>query len=268
MTDDKTSWNIELDEQLLQDLYAWIDQVPLSRSKRRIERDFSDGVMVAELVKYYFPNWVELHNYAPANNTQQKMINWGLLNRKVFSRFDLNVPEHVMRGICLGKSGLVEMFLYNLRIKIDDYLYGMETNTSDPEYRNLFRKENEKLKQTVVPSVALIDENMNNAKLVSPRAAQPKINPLNKSHVVPVKKPVSSVKELTNDLVPRLYYEEKEQECLAKEEQIQILNAKIKRLEHLLHLKDVRIQDLTEKTESAKLNNGNNINNKLINKKL
>jgi hypothetical protein len=37
--------------------------------------------MVAELVKYYFPNWVELHNYTPAQNTQQKMINWGLLNR-------------------------------------------------------------------------------------------------------------------------------------------------------------------------------------------
>lgn len=74
-------WNIELDEQILQDLYAWIDQIPLSRPKRRIERDFSDGVMVAELVKYYFPNWVELHNYAAANNTQQKMINWGLLNR-------------------------------------------------------------------------------------------------------------------------------------------------------------------------------------------
>lgn len=39
----ETSWNIELDEQLLQDLYAWIDQIPLSRPKRRIERDFSDG---------------------------------------------------------------------------------------------------------------------------------------------------------------------------------------------------------------------------------
>ncbi len=76
--------------------------------------------MVAELVKYYFPNWVELHNYAPANNTQQKMINWGLLNRKVFSRFDLNVPESIMRGICVGKPGLVETFMYNLRIKIDE----------------------------------------------------------------------------------------------------------------------------------------------------
>lgn len=68
--------------------------------------------------------------------------------------------------------------------------------------------------------------------------------------------------------MPRLDYEEKEQECLAKDEQIQvkicflklkkeiffvcflqILNAKIRRLEHLLHLKDVRIQDLSEKYE-------------------
>jgi hypothetical protein len=51
------------------------------------------------------------------------------------------------------------------------------------------------------------------------------------------------------DSVPMQVYEEKEQECISKEEQIQILNAKIKRLEHLLHLKDVRIQDLTEKAE-------------------
>lgn len=41
--DQEGYWNIELDEQILQDLYAWIDQIPLSRPKRRIERDFSDG---------------------------------------------------------------------------------------------------------------------------------------------------------------------------------------------------------------------------------
>lgn len=43
MAYEEGSWNIELDEQILQDLYAWIDQIPLSRPKRRIERDFSDG---------------------------------------------------------------------------------------------------------------------------------------------------------------------------------------------------------------------------------
>ena len=42
------------------------------------------------------------------------------LRRKVLCRFDLNVPETIMRGICLGRSGLVEIFLYNLRNKIDE----------------------------------------------------------------------------------------------------------------------------------------------------
>ncbi|XP_060557371.1 sperm flagellar protein 1-like isoform X3 [Ruditapes philippinarum] len=47
-----------------------------------------------------------------------------------------------------------------------------------------------------------------------------------------------------SDNIPRVLYEEKEMECQAKEETIQILNAKIRRLEHLIHLKDVRIEDL------------------------
>lgn len=235
--DDKTKWDLELDEHLLQDLYAWIDQVPLSRSKRRIERDFSDGVMVAELVKYYFPNWVELHNYAAANNTQQKMINWGLLNRKVFQRFDLNVPEHIVRGICMGKSGLVETFLYNLRVKIDDYLYGMETNTSDPEYRNLFRKEKEQNLQK--NSQHLFDDYSGTQTTESKQG-------ISKQPTVTKSKP-NNLANMVNEVVPRIYYEEKEQELLAKEEELQILTAKVRRLEHLLHLKDVRIQDLTEK---------------------
>lgn len=57
---------------------------------------------------------------------------------------------------------------------------------------------------------------------------------------------------MVNEVVPRLYYEEKEQELLAKEEELQIMSAKIRRLEHLLHLKDVRIQDLTEKNNQLK----------------
>ena len=32
-----------LDERELQDLYAWVDQFPLSRKKQNISRDFSDG---------------------------------------------------------------------------------------------------------------------------------------------------------------------------------------------------------------------------------
>lgn len=39
---------MEVSEDELQDLYMWVDDIPLSRPKRNIARDFSDGVLVAE----------------------------------------------------------------------------------------------------------------------------------------------------------------------------------------------------------------------------
>ena len=32
-----------IDERLLEDLYSWVDQIPLSRGKKNMARDFSDG---------------------------------------------------------------------------------------------------------------------------------------------------------------------------------------------------------------------------------
>lgn len=37
------AWEMQLDNKILEDLYQWLDTLPLSRSKERIERDFSDG---------------------------------------------------------------------------------------------------------------------------------------------------------------------------------------------------------------------------------
>ena len=34
-----------LDDEELQRIYQWVDEVPLSRPKRNIARDFSDGVL-------------------------------------------------------------------------------------------------------------------------------------------------------------------------------------------------------------------------------
>lgn len=36
-----------------------------------------------QVVSYYFPKLVELHNYAAANATDQKIYNWKALNDKV-----------------------------------------------------------------------------------------------------------------------------------------------------------------------------------------
>uniref|UniRef100_A0A3B5LVC4 Calponin-homology (CH) domain-containing protein n=1 Tax=Xiphophorus couchianus TaxID=32473 RepID=A0A3B5LVC4_9TELE len=69
-----------LSEKEERDTLTWIDKIPFSRPKKNISRDFSDGVMVAEIVKHYFPRIVDIHNYITSCNTQQKLSNWNLLN--------------------------------------------------------------------------------------------------------------------------------------------------------------------------------------------
>lgn len=73
--------DLPLDDETLQRLYAWIDEIPLSRPKKSIARDFSDGILTAEVVAFYFPKVVQMHNYSPANSAKQKLYNWNTLNR-------------------------------------------------------------------------------------------------------------------------------------------------------------------------------------------
>jgi len=68
-----------LTDEQLQDIYTWVDKVPLSRPKRSIARDFSDGVLFAEVIHHYHPRLVDLHNFSPANSLQAKMYNWRTL---------------------------------------------------------------------------------------------------------------------------------------------------------------------------------------------
>lgn len=117
---------MELNDEMLEDLYEWIDKIPLSRAKKRIERDFSDGYCVGEIIRHFLPQIIELHNLTPANNLQQKLANWGLLNSKVFTRFGLNVPHSITQNICNGRPGYIEVFLYNLRYKIEEKLNELE----------------------------------------------------------------------------------------------------------------------------------------------
>ncbi len=43
-----------LSDEQLDKLYTWIDSIPLSRPKKNLARDFSDGVLMADLLSNYF----------------------------------------------------------------------------------------------------------------------------------------------------------------------------------------------------------------------
>eukprot|EP01139_Manchomonas_bermudensis_P025139 Amastigsp_a844434_371.p1 type:complete len:233 gc:universal Amastigsp_a844434_371:121-819(+) len=111
-----------LDDNALNELYVWVDEVPLSRPKRNIARDFADGVLYAELVHHYFPKLVELHNYSAAHATQQKLYNWKTLNQKVLKRLGLRLTQDEINEIVTATPGAVEAALLKLKRKMDEHM--------------------------------------------------------------------------------------------------------------------------------------------------
>eukprot|EP00922_Rhytidocystis_sp_ex-Travisia-forbesii_P050724 GHVS01075343.1.p1 GENE.GHVS01075343.1~~GHVS01075343.1.p1 ORF type:complete len:259 (-),score=38.42 GHVS01075343.1:322-1098(-) len=104
----------------LMGLYRWIDQMELSRPKRNINRDFADGVLMAEVVNYTFPRLTHLHNYSAANSRKQKLYNWSTLNNKVLSRLGFRIHQDDIEDIIESKPGAVERVLYAFQRSIGD----------------------------------------------------------------------------------------------------------------------------------------------------
>ncbi|KAJ3161188.1 Sperm flagellar protein 1 [Geranomyces michiganensis] len=104
------------------ELYAWIDEIPLSRPKKNIQRDFSDGVAAAEVISHFLPKLVDLHNYPPANGSAQKIYNWNTLNQKVLRKLNCHLSDTEIEAIVNKQPGRIEAFLSDLRAKIHGHI--------------------------------------------------------------------------------------------------------------------------------------------------
>ena len=113
--------NENLSDEQLRSLYAWIDAIPLSRPKRNIQRDFSDGVLLAEVVAVYFPSLVEVHNYGAANSLKQKVYNFETLNSRVLKKLGYQIPRSAIDDVVNCRPGAIESVLNNLQLKMAKY---------------------------------------------------------------------------------------------------------------------------------------------------
>uniref|UniRef100_A0A8U7P9M3 Sperm flagellar 1 n=1 Tax=Corvus moneduloides TaxID=1196302 RepID=A0A8U7P9M3_CORMO len=205
-------------------LYRWLDTVPLSRPRRNIARDFSDGVLAAEVVKFFFPSMVELHSFVPTSSTAQKVANWGHLNRKVLSKLNFRVPEEMIQQLVQSRPGMAEQLLQLLREKIQE--------------RQRQRKgENGKIRTFPWDR--------------GPGFGDPPPLPLRPSGGVQClsPRPRRRAREATIPGDMRQQLAEREQALQLARDTIQILQAKVGRLEQLLLLKNVRIDDLSRRLQ-------------------
>ena len=86
----------ELKEAQLHQVYVWVDEVPITRVKKNLNKDFADGSLMAEIVRYYLPpahrSLVQLQSYPETTQPFQMRINWSTLNNSVIAKV----------GACVG----------------------------------------------------------------------------------------------------------------------------------------------------------------------
>ncbi|XP_043685635.1 uncharacterized protein LOC122637520 [Vespula pensylvanica] len=109
---------------ILKELCVWIESIPFSKPKKNISplslyRDFSDGVLLAEILKYYYPRYVDLHNYIPANNFFLKKDNWNTLNRKVLTKIDMKLSKDIISLLANCHQGSIEKLLFEIKNKVE-----------------------------------------------------------------------------------------------------------------------------------------------------
>src|SRR6056297_768982 len=110
-----------MNDEELQKLFMWVDTIPLSRSKKNINRDFSDAVLAAEVIGHYFPRLVDMHNYPATSNSGQKLANWRALNVKVLKKLKYQQAPPMLEDLAHAKTGAVEVFLQSLQYKLAKY---------------------------------------------------------------------------------------------------------------------------------------------------
>jgi hypothetical protein len=205
------------------DILAWLDTIPLSRPVRHIETDFSDGILVAEIVAYFFPEYVDLDMFHTARNMSQRTKNWRLLNSDVLPKLSLHAPGTVVHDITNGDHRAVELFLLHLREKLEEHLLrtGRKSRLQWETWRS-FNVERHRLPQL----------------LMTPRTPR-------RTGLLPG---YASFNRGGRYLDSYLY----DDALRAREEEIDILRGKLKRCENLIRTKDKRIQELEERLGKIK----------------
>lgn len=109
-----------LSDEELEALRSWLtgyDLSSLNRSKKW-QRDFSDAVLLAEILKLEFPTLVEIHNYSRCSGVQSKIDNWSMLNKRVLRKLQIHLRCDEIEKLAKADSFFIEVFLFTIMNQI------------------------------------------------------------------------------------------------------------------------------------------------------
>ncbi|CAF1376878.1 unnamed protein product [Adineta steineri] len=104
------------------DILAWLEAIPLSRPIHNFDTVFSDGMLIAEIIHFFFPEYIDLDIFYIARNMSQRTRNWRILKCDILPKLGLHAPGTVVHEIIHGDNRVIELFLLYLREKLEEHL--------------------------------------------------------------------------------------------------------------------------------------------------
>ena len=107
-------------ESQLEELLAWVDEIPLSRKKKNLPRDFSDAVLMAEICAHFYPKLVDLFNYDQGLKLETKTYNWNTLNTRVLSKLKMPLDKETISELANARGGTIEKVLWCFKQNLEE----------------------------------------------------------------------------------------------------------------------------------------------------
>ncbi|KAM7358614.1 sperm flagellar protein 1 [Cochliomyia hominivorax] len=185
------------------ELKNWLQELQVTY--KNLNRDFSDALPVANLLKGFYPKLVDLHNYPARNNTQLKLNNWETFNYKVLTKLGLQQSKNMLDKLSKGTVGAVEALLYDIMVMIKS----QKSKGDKPDEQEQVWTENDDIMMVTVN-----------------------------------KKIGDAIVQVPQKMILFSIYEQVLRESQAKENFITTSQQKITHLENILKLKEERIEEL------------------------
>ena len=192
--------NAQDEEREIMYIYEWVDSIELSRPKKNIARDFSDGVLLAEIIKSYLPHMVDLHNYPSCSNSKHKESNWNVLNNKVLKKLHIKLTKGEIESIIKAEPLAIEKLLQRVYAVLQNKVninmnqnreqgnFGMQKNNNEMLKKTLEEKDNiVKQLKDIVEVLELKLKNSEEMEAILQNKVQQLTEALNKNGINPDK---------------------------------------------------------------------------------
>ncbi|XP_037927613.1 sperm flagellar protein 1-like [Teleopsis dalmanni] len=196
------------------DLLEWLKNHKIPTEK--LNKIFSDAVLMAKLLKDIVPKLVDIHNYSGCHGYQSKLANWETINNKVFSKLNMKLSKSKLEQLAKCETGKIEVLL----TKVMTFEKELLSN----------------VKKSILEESSSIDEKSISEKSIG----NAEINVINTEEVE------ASTVEVPKKMISYAEYEECVKELARNLKELTVSEKKIQSLENLVKIKQEHIDELTK----------------------